>query len=111
MDESKVSYYYYSESHGKEGVVYLFSPRFRKYPNGKQLRRDAKHGKWKNSTPDEPVMHEGVEIGRKCSFVFRPSPYYKTTHWYLWEYRISNDKSKDEPANQNLVLFNFYYRF
>ncbi|RZC79242.1 hypothetical protein C5167_003469 [Papaver somniferum] len=108
------------ESHGTEGVVYLFSPRFRKYPNGTRPRRTTKHGKWKNSTKELPVMdHKGVRIGKKSGLVFLPGPEDKAKNWCLCEYWIpefqipkkKKAERKAEPIPNMMDEFAIYKLF
>ncbi|XWS73724.1 hypothetical protein CRYUN_Cryun02cG0153000 [Craigia yunnanensis] len=73
-----------------EDEWYFFSPRDRKYPNGKRPNRAAASGYWKAT--DKPILtsSESKNIGVKKALVFytgRPPKGIKT-EWIMNEYRL-----------------------
>ncbi|XP_048140362.1 NAC domain-containing protein JA2L-like isoform X2 [Rhodamnia argentea] len=75
-----------------EGEWYFFSPRSRKYPNGRRPNRSAGSGYWKATGIDKPILTSGgtKSIGVKKVLVFytgRP-PKGMKTEWSMDEYRL-----------------------
>ncbi|CAM0877226.1 unnamed protein product [Alopecurus aequalis] len=74
-----------------DGSWYVFSPRYRKYPNGFRPNRSVGQvGYWKSNTEEAPVRAKGVEIGKvnSLTFMLGRQPKGDKTTWKLKEYRI-----------------------
>ncbi|XP_060674852.1 NAC domain-containing protein 67-like [Ziziphus jujuba] len=92
------------EAHG-ENELYLFTPRDRKYSNGKRLNRAAGDGYWKATGVDKPVVYNGFKIGFKKSLVFHQGkpPDGVKTDWIMHEYRLNQPPKKkaSSPMHRN----------
>uniref|UniRef100_A0A2P2LTX2 NAC domain-containing protein n=1 Tax=Rhizophora mucronata TaxID=61149 RepID=A0A2P2LTX2_RHIMU len=80
---------------------YFFSPRDRKYPNGKRPNRAATSGYWKATGTDKPVLTSGggQKVGVKKALVFyggKPPKGVKTS-WIMHEYRLADNKVNNKP--------------
>lgn len=81
---------------------YFFSPRDRKYPNGKRPNRAAGNGYWKATGADRPIGRPRT-VAIKKSLVFyagRQQDGIKT-NWIMHEYRLANvDRSSKGKKNK-----------
>ncbi|KAI4331766.1 hypothetical protein L6164_016723 [Bauhinia variegata] len=86
---------------------YFFTPRYRKYPNGKRPNRSTNNGYWKATAADKEVCHGDQIIGYKRTLVFyhEKPPKGTKTDWIMHEYTLkepirtrtsSNDMKLDE---------------
>ncbi|KAK6164454.1 hypothetical protein DH2020_001318 [Rehmannia glutinosa] len=78
---------------------YFFTPRERKYGNGRRPQRSAGNGYWKAVGKDTQIIHNGVVIGYKRVLDFLTGKYPKgeRTEWKMHEY-LTKDQ-KDQLAN------------
>ncbi|XVF23984.1 hypothetical protein REPUB_Repub13aG0087200 [Reevesia pubescens] len=88
-------------SNGTINEWYFFTPRDRKYRNGKRPDRAAGDGFWKATGADKPVMWKGNLVGLKKTLVFyrgKP-PKGKKTNWIMHEYVLSNPPAIERTSN------------
>lgn len=88
-----------------EDKWYFFTPRDRKYPNGKRPNRAAGSGYWKATGADKPIHSAGRSkpVGIKKALVFytgKPAKGIKT-NWIMHEYRLADT---DRTVNQTSTL-------
>ncbi|KAK6164272.1 hypothetical protein DH2020_001136 [Rehmannia glutinosa] len=75
---------------------YFFTPRERKYGNGRRPQRSAGNGYWKAVGKDTPIIHNGVVIGYKRVLDFLTGKYPKgeRTEWKMHEYLTKDQKDQ-----------------
>ncbi|KAK6164270.1 hypothetical protein DH2020_001134 [Rehmannia glutinosa] len=75
---------------------YFFTPRERKYGNGRRPQRSAGNGYWKAVGKDTQIIHNGVVIGYKKSVGFLTGKYPKgeRTEWKMHEYLTKDQKDQ-----------------
>ncbi|KAK6138325.1 hypothetical protein DH2020_027909 [Rehmannia glutinosa] len=79
---------------------YFFTPRDRRYPNGKRPRRTITGaGHWRASGADKNIVFDGEVIGKKRALSFYSGPG-KTnkTSWLMYEYQL-NKPSRCSAGN------------
>lgn len=91
---------------------YFFTPRNKKYKNGKRPDRAAGDGFWKATGSDKKVYCKGRFVGWKRTLGFHVGkpPSGQKTNWLMHEFRVpdaparprNNNKDKDEDMK---VLF------
>ncbi|KAL3620387.1 hypothetical protein CASFOL_035299 [Castilleja foliolosa] len=80
-----------------ENVWYYFTPRDRRYPNGKRPNRSTEAGKWKTTGKDIEIKHDNKVIGYKRVLVYYDRA--KKTDWLMHEYRL--DEPSRPPKNDH----------
>ncbi|KAK6164456.1 hypothetical protein DH2020_001320 [Rehmannia glutinosa] len=75
---------------------YFFTPRERKYGNGRRPQRSAGNGYWKAVGKDTQIIHNGVVIGYKRVLDFLTGKYPKgeRTEWKMHEYLTKDQKDQ-----------------
>ncbi|KAK6164403.1 hypothetical protein DH2020_001267 [Rehmannia glutinosa] len=75
---------------------YFFTPRERKYGNGRRPKRSAGNGYWKAVGKDTQIIHNGVVIGYKRVLDFLTGKYPKgeRTEWKMHEYLTKDQKDQ-----------------
>ncbi|KDO53675.1 hypothetical protein CISIN_1g037309mg, partial [Citrus sinensis] len=100
-----------SEKYDKEGsgVMYFFTPRDRKYPEGERPKRSVDgNGFWKASGKAEEVENFDILIAKKRSLVYYQGSYKKPkkTDWLMQEFFMTGSSSssarKGRPHNMKL---------
>ncbi|XP_004301513.1 PREDICTED: uncharacterized protein LOC101315059 [Fragaria vesca subsp. vesca] len=93
---------------------YFFTPRDRKYRNGKRPNRKASDGYWKATGADKSIKSGNVEVGFRKALVFyngKP-PKGKKTNWIMHEYRVPDSRTVKRTENDmrldNWVLCRIY---
>ncbi|OMO65256.1 No apical meristem (NAM) protein [Corchorus olitorius] len=89
-----------------EDEWFFFSPRDKKYPNGKRPNRAAASGYWKATGTDKPIISSfGSQcLGMKKALVFyrgRPPKGIKTD-WMMMEYRLIDDYSLSPRPKESM---------
>ncbi|XP_077252402.1 uncharacterized protein LOC143891752 [Tasmannia lanceolata] len=92
----------------EENEWYFFTPRDRKYPNGRRPDRAAKDGFWRASTGRE-VIHKREKLGDRMTLEFhqgeqrnRKKTKTKTkTDWRMHEYVVDETILKNHPRTEN----------
>ncbi|XVE52595.1 hypothetical protein DITRI_Ditri02bG0134600 [Diplodiscus trichospermus] len=95
-----------SSSNGALAEWYFFTPRDRKYPNGKRPGRGAADGFWKATGADKKVMFEGHVVGFKKTLVFyrgKPSKAVKTS-WIMHEFTLNNPPTRQRAGDDDMRL-------
>ncbi|KAL2534689.1 NAC transcription factor 56-like [Abeliophyllum distichum] len=94
-----------------EDEWYFFTPREKKYKNGKRPNRAAGTGYWKATGADNIVKRNGENVGCRKSLVFyegKPSNGAKTS-WIMHEYTVNNppipQKSSSDDMRVNLSIY------
>ncbi|KAL0370353.1 UNVERIFIED_CONTAM: NAC domain-containing protein 18 [Sesamum angustifolium] len=86
---------------------YFFTPRDRKYPNGRRPNRAAVTGYWKATGADKKVYHDdGKEVGSKKALVFyegKPPKGQKTT-WIMHEYMVGDQPPRHKRDANDMRL-------
>nr|AXU39989.1 NAC protein [Lilium pumilum] len=84
---------------------YFFTPRDRKYPNGRRPNRSAGSGYWKATGTDKPIYSSSgnASIGVKKALVFYKgrSPKGLKTNWIMHEYRLVETRN---PINDRRMM-------
>ncbi|XP_028083035.1 G-type lectin S-receptor-like serine/threonine-protein kinase At4g03230 [Camellia sinensis] len=80
----------------EEKEWYFFTPRDRKYKNGKQPNRAADNGYWKVTGTNKTLRFMGADVGFRTALVFykRITPKGEKTNWIMHEYRLPNNHPK-----------------
>ncbi|XP_028106394.1 NAC domain-containing protein 2-like [Camellia sinensis] len=80
----------------EEKEWYFFTPRDRKYKNGKQPNRAADNGYWKVTGTNKTLRFMGADVGFRTALVFykRIPPKGEKTNWIMHEYRLPNNHPK-----------------
>ncbi|CAL5405905.1 unnamed protein product [Camellia sinensis] len=80
----------------EEKEWYFFTPRDRKYKNGKQPNRAADDGYWKVIGTNKTLRFMGADVGFRTALVFykRIPPKGEKTNWIMHEYRLPNNHPK-----------------
>ncbi|XP_050369124.1 NAC transcription factor 32-like [Argentina anserina] len=101
------------ETYG-EKEWYFFTPRDRKYRNGRRPNRAAGDGYWKATGADKFIWSGRVKIGCRKALVFyrgKP-PKGKKTSWIMHEYRVPESHTTKRTENDmrldNWVLCRIY---
>ncbi|XVE68826.1 hypothetical protein DITRI_Ditri09bG0101000 [Diplodiscus trichospermus] len=95
-----------SSSNGAVSEWYFFTPRDRKYPNGKRPGRGAGDGFWKATGADKKVMFKGHVVGFKKTLVFyrgAPSKSVKTS-WIMHEFVLNNPPARQKAGHGDMRL-------
>ncbi|CAL5376617.1 unnamed protein product [Camellia sinensis] len=90
----------------EEKEWYFFTPRDRKYKNGKRPNRAAGDGYWKATGTDKTVRFMGADVGFETALVFykgRP-PKGEKTNWIMHEYRLLNNHPKAPTVGNEMRL-------
>ncbi|KAL2534749.1 NAC domain containing protein 32 [Abeliophyllum distichum] len=94
-----------------EDEWYFFTPREKKYKNGKRPNRAAGTGYWKATGADNIVKRNGENVGCRKSLVFYDGkpPNGAKTSWIMHEYTVNNPpipqkSSSDDMRLDDLVL-------
>lgn len=90
-----------------EDEWYFFSPRNRKYPNGKRPNRAAASGYWKAAGSDKPILTScriPKRIGVKKALVFYTgrAPKGVKSEWIMNEYRLLNSTTKPSRSQGSM---------
>ncbi|KAI4323468.1 hypothetical protein L6164_023070 [Bauhinia variegata] len=90
-----------------EGEWFFFTPRDRKYPNGKRPARAASTGYWKATGAEKIVFaDDGVRVGYKQALVFYEGkpPNGVKTNWMMHEYRLHNPPRRQRAGPHDMRL-------
>ncbi|KAK9999992.1 hypothetical protein SO802_019595 [Lithocarpus litseifolius] len=81
------------KKYDEQEELYFFTPRYRKYPNGKRPDRAAGDGYWKATGADKEIeSNKGITVGYKKTLVYyrgKP-PRGDKTNWIMYEYKIKH---------------------
>ncbi|XP_028117099.1 NAC transcription factor 47-like [Camellia sinensis] len=80
----------------EEKEWYFFTPRDRKYKNGKRPNRAAGDGYWKVTGTNKTVRFMGADVGFRTALVFYKGipPKGEKTNWITHEYQLPNNHPK-----------------
>ncbi|XP_065618856.1 uncharacterized protein LOC136062986 [Quercus suber] len=81
------------KKYDEQEELYFFTPRYRKYPNGKRPDRAAGDGYWKATGADKEIeSNKGITVGYKKTLVFYrgKAPSGDKTNWIMYEYKIKH---------------------
>ncbi|KAI8005562.1 NAC transcription factor 29 [Camellia lanceoleosa] len=99
----------------EEKEWYFFTPRDRKYKNGKRPNRAAGDGYWKVTGTNKTVRFMGADVGFRTALVFYKGipPKGEKTNWIMHEYRLPNNHPKaptvgNEMRADDCVLCKIY---
>ncbi|XVE99663.1 hypothetical protein REPUB_Repub03eG0219100 [Reevesia pubescens] len=93
-------------SNGTVSEWYFFTPRERKYKNGKRPGRGTGNGFWKAAGADKHVMRKGNLVGLKKTLVFflgKP-PKGDKTNWIMHEFVLSNPPVRERTSEDDMRL-------
>lgn len=84
---------------------YFFTPRDRKYPNGKRPDRGSESGYWKATGADKEVVFGGKVVGYRKALVFYEGKPQKgeKTNWIMHEFRVKGSERKKTTAKDMRV--------
>lgn len=82
---------------------FYFTPRERRYKNGKRPKRSTEQGYWKATGTDKEIKFEDRTVGfRKALVFYRGSPPTgKKTDWIMHEYRVSDPPQPTRTTQVN----------
>ncbi|CAA2947104.1 NAC transcription factor 29-like [Olea europaea subsp. europaea] len=84
----------------------FFTPRSKKYKNGKRPNRAAGNGFWKASGADTLVKHNGVDVGSRKTLVYYTGkpPKGTKTSWIMHEYTVNNPPPVQQSSADDMKL-------
>lgn len=94
--------------------MYFFTPRYRKYPNGKRPDRAAGDGYWKATGADKEIeSNKGITVGYKKTLVFYrgKAPSGDKTNWIMYEYKIKHPPLTRSSENDMRVSRFYHFVF
>ncbi|XP_022764266.1 NAC transcription factor 29-like [Durio zibethinus] len=93
-------------SDGAVNEWFFFTPRHRKYPNGKRPGRGAGNGYWKATGADKHIKYKGDLVGFKKTLVFYKGkpPKGDKTSWIMHEYVLSNPPAIQRAGADDMRL-------
>ncbi|XWS56639.1 hypothetical protein CRYUN_Cryun09bG0103200 [Craigia yunnanensis] len=98
-----------SDNKSSNGVVtewYFFTPRDRKYRNGKRPGRGAGDGFWKATGADKHIKYKGNVVGFKKTLVFYTGkpPKGVKTNWIMHEFVLNNPPARERTGDNDMRL-------
>ncbi|XP_040999518.1 NAC domain-containing protein 1-like [Juglans microcarpa x Juglans regia] len=85
----------------QEDQLYIFTPRDRKYQNGRRPNRAAGDGYWKATGADRKIKSNGTIVGYRKALVFYigKAPKGKKTDWIMHEFRVKDSPCSERGSN------------
>ncbi|KAF5447342.1 hypothetical protein F2P56_032900 [Juglans regia] len=85
----------------QEDQLYIFTPRDRKYRNGRRPNRAAGDGYWKATGADRKIKSKGTVVGYRKALVFYigKAPKGKKTNWIMHEFRVEDSPCSERGSN------------
>ncbi|XP_022854941.1 protein ATAF2-like [Olea europaea var. sylvestris] len=87
-----------------ENEWFFFTPRSKKYKNGKRPNRTAGDGYWKASGADIEVKHNGVDVGSRKTLVYYEGKPPVKTSWIMHEYTVNNPPPVQKSSADDMKL-------